>query len=113
MDQDQSLSEALPIHHISRPLFFSFFFKILKFQFFTFFLFFSFSLTWDPIDGSQHCKLLLLPQIAPEFSQTSREYFCLQYPHKVTFSDFLNSEVLNFNHFFSFPLTWDHRVGKF
>ena len=69
--------------------------------------FFIFLSTWDPMGGktakrySSHKSLLNVLKLLL--------IFFLQYPHKVTFSDFWNFEILNFKgFFFPFPLRWDH-----
>ena len=65
-------------------------FLFSKFKFFQIFTFVFVLVNVGPY-GSQYCKTPLLPQVASDF--------CLQYPHKVTFSDFWNFEILNFNFF--------------
>ncbi len=58
-------------------------------------------------NGSQNCKMLLLPQIAPEFSETLPEFLSRNILTKLLFRIF---EILRFwilTIFFSFSLTWD------
>ncbi len=59
-------------------------FKILNFQIFT--IFFSFSLPWDPM-GAKISKCYSSHKSLPNFLKLLPN-FCLQYSHKVTFSDF-------------------------
>ncbi len=80
-------------------------FEILRFWILTIFFVF---VNMGPY-GSQNCKTLLLPQIAPEFCENSPEFL---FHTKVTFLDFWNFEILNFNDFFSFSLTWDPMGAK-
>ncbi len=81
MDPDQiKFYGKLPIHHITR-LFLSYFLQVSNFH-----IFFFVSLTWAPIGAkiakrySSHKSLLNLLKLPRNF--------CLQYPHKVTFSDY-------------------------
>ncbi len=94
----------LPICHISRK-FYSFFFQNCNFS--NFHIFFVF-VNIGPY-GSQICKTVLLPQIPPEFCETSE--FLSPLSSQCCFFGFLNFWDLGFYHFLLFPLIWDHMVG--
>ncbi len=94
------ISKRYPSHK-SLPFFFSdscifvsnILTKLRKFPIFTFLydFFFSFSLTWDPIGAKISKRYPSHKQLTNVFKLVSN--VCLQYPHKVTFSDFRNFDI--------------------
>ena len=83
-------------------------FEILSFWFFT--IFFSFSLTWDPMGANTSKRYSSLKSLLNPFKLDLK--FLLCGPHKTTVLDFWNFEVLIFQDFVSFSLTWDPRGAK-
>ncbi len=87
MDSDQILWEATYPPYLQ-----TFFFFFQNFKFSNFHDFFSFSLTWEPMGAkiakrySYHKSLLNFLKLLLNGS--------LQYPHKVTFSDFKFSDLI-------------------